>query len=469
MKLRVTDIMEPFLSQAFRFKIAFGGRGGTKSQTTVDILLHLVTQMGKRVCCFREFGSSIEDSIWSLISDEITRMGVPGFDVRQRRISHESGGFFKSKGLGRESKSIKSFSGFDIFLVEEGDFLTDEILKDLTPTLRKEGSELWVIFNPESRTDAVSKRFIMPYYKQLLKNKIYQDDLHYIVWTNSDENPWLPEPLRLERELDRELLTTAEWDHKWGGHFNEAVANAVIKAEWFDAAIDAHLSIPFRPEGIKVISHDPSDLGPDDKALAYRHGSVVLDVQTMGTGDSNEGMDWALDYAMDRQVDLFAWDCDGMGVSLNRQVETALSGKQIETQMYKGSEGPDNPGDIYQGDSGDKLKRKSNRETFYNKRAQFTWMLRDRFYNTFLAIKKNIWTNPDNMISISSDIKEIERLRSEVCRIPRIPNGNGKIQIMRKKDMKMESPNMFDALCMAFVSRGVSTEDTESMRFTEWA
>ena len=110
--------MLPFLTLQRRYKIAIGGRAGTKSQTVVDILIMLVQTLGKRVCCFREYGSSIEDSVWSLISDEIDRMNVDGFTVNQRKIGcTASGGFFKSKGLGRDSKSVKSFSGFDIFLV----------------------------------------------------------------------------------------------------------------------------------------------------------------------------------------------------------------------------------------------------------------------------------------------------------------------------------------------------------------
>ena len=394
----------------FRFKVAVGGRGGTKSQSCVDILIKKAAVEGKRICIFREFGSSIEDSVWSLISDEIFRIGVPGYKIQRTKISHTSGGFFKSKGLGRDSKSVKSFSGFDIFLIEEGDFLTDEILKDLTPTLRKEGSELWMIFNPQSREDAISRRFLVPFYDKLLKDGIYRDKLHYITWTNIDENPWAPQELLDEMELDRELLSTAEFDHKWRGFFNDAVENAIILAEWFDAAVDAHKKLNWEPRGIEVVGHDPSDLGPDPKGLCHRHGSLVKECKQLKTMDVNQGCDWALDYAIAEQVDLFSWDCDGMGVALNRQVSTALKGKKIDFTMYKGSQGPDNPNQIYEGIQEDKKKKKTNKETFKNKRAQKSWYIRDRFYNTWLAVEKGIYTDPDDMISISSDIEDLEIL-----------------------------------------------------------
>ena len=348
LKIKITDRMEPFLTKHKRFKVAIGGRAGTKSQTCVDILIHRVVNDGIKVCCFREFGSSIEDSVWSLISDEIHRIKVPGFDIGQRKIEHVSKGVFKSKGLGRDSKSVKSFSGFDVFLIEEGDFLTKQIIKDLTPTLRKDGAEVWVIFNPQSRGDAVSERFILPFYNELMKNKVYEDDLHYIVWTNYDENPWMPEGLEAERRLDKEILSTAEYNHKWKGHFNDYVEHQLMKAEWLEACVDAHLKIKFKNFGIRVAAHDPSDLGPDDKSYLLREGSIFLKGALKTTGDVNDGCDWALEKAIQDDADLFVWDAIGEGSALKRQVADALSPRGIDWQIYKGSDAVDNPHELFE-------------------------------------------------------------------------------------------------------------------------
>ena len=472
-ELLLTNKLLPFLSDKKRFKIAVGGRAGTKSQSCVDILIHKVQMNSIKVCCFREFGSSIEDSVWSLITDEIKRLNVPGFQTGQRKIEHEGGGVFKSKGLGRDSKSVKSFSGFDVFLVEEGDFLTLDILKDLTPTLRKENSELWIIFNPQSREDATAKRFLIPFYKELLKDGVYSDDLHYVCWTNYDENPWFPPSLEAERKYDRKRLSRAEYDHKWLGHFNDTIENSIIKPEWFDAAIDSHIKLNWKPRGIEVVSHDPSDLGTDDKGLAHRHGSLIKDVLRNSTDDVNAGMDWALEYTIANNVDLFTWDCDGMGISLNRQVEQALEGKHIDWTMYKGSTGADFPDRVYEGAYGSKRKRKTNKETFKNKRAQKSWLLRDRYYNTWLAVEKGIYCDPDLMVSVSSEIEEIELLRAETCRIPRKPNSNGLIQIYPKPEMlskfKIASPNLFDSTVMAFEDRELLINRAPVMEFDGWA
>ena len=77
-----------------------------------------------------------------------------------------------------------------------------------------------------------------------------------------------------------------------------------------------------------------------------------------------------------------------------------------------------------------------------------------RFKNTYNAVEKGQYINPDDLISIDGSIKLINKLRAEVCRIPRkLNNANGKIQIMPKQEMKrrynINSPNMGDCLAMA--------------------
>jgi phage terminase large subunit len=270
--------------------------------------------------------------------------------------------------------------------------------------------------------------------------------------------------LEEERLDDKEKLTRAQYDHKWMGQYLETVENAIISPEWFDAAIDAHVQLGFEGLGAKIASHDPSDTGPDAKGYALRHGSVVLDVRENPKGDVNEGCDWALDLAIEAQADQFVWDCDGMGVALKRPVEKALAGKKIEPIMFKGSESPERPEEIYQASDTDYKKRpKTNKQTFKNNRAQKYIALRDRFYNTYQAIVQKKYIDPDTMISISSSIDDLAGLRSEVCRIPLKPrpNLNGLIQIASKVEMKglgIESPNRSDALMMLMIQPEVSTE-----------
>ena len=123
--------------------------------------------------------------------------------------------------------------------------------------------------------------------------------------------------------------------------------------------------------------------------------------------------------------------------------------------MFKGSESPERPEEIYQAsDTTYHKKAKTNKQTFKNNRAQKYIELRDRFYNTYLAIVQKKYIDPDTMISISSNVDDLAGLRSEVCRIPLKPNGSGLIQILNKVEMKrlgIESPNRADSLMMLMI------------------
>jgi len=455
MKLTLTDKFAPFLFEKKRFKVAYGGRSGTKSNTIAKILLYKGHTEAAKIGCFREHQNTIEDSVHSLLEAEINNMKIPGYRVNKSNIEHESGGKFRFKGLSRSIEGVKSFHGFDIFWLEEAQFISKTSLKTLTPTLREEGSECWLTLNPLSRLDHVSKRFILPFYKELLQTGIYEDDLHYIIWSNYDENPWMPETLEMERALDYQMLSRAEYDHTWLGYFNDTVENAVIHAEWFDAAIDAHKKLGIVPTGAEIVTHDPSDLGKDDKGLLHRKGILIKDCALKPSGDVNEGLDWALDYTLEHKPDWFIWDSDGIGLGLVEKISRALKGTKIDYIGYRGGGTVEHPEEIYAATVYDEIKARTNIDAFYNLRAQKIWHLRDRFIKTFKAVEMGEYVDPDEIIAIDGNIEALDLLRSETCRIPRVPNGAGKIQIMSKPMMlskhNIESPNLFDCLTMSEV------------------
>ena len=453
-KITIPPKLEKFLTTHKRFKVAAGGRGGAKSQTFADMLLMKSQVEGAKIGCFREMQNSIEDSVHSLLKHEIDRLELEGFTAQKADITNTSGGEFKFKGLARNPDAVKSMHGFKYFWVEEAHSISKESLEKLTPTIREEGAECWFSLNPQSSEDPMSQRFLIPYWDELMKTGIYEDDLHLIVLINYQDNPWFPDNLEQERLWDYEHKPRAEYDHIWGGQFNDQIENSIILPEWFDAAVDAHKKLGFKPRGLKVLSHDPSDLGGDAKGIAYRHGVVFLDIDELQTGDVNEGCDWATAKAQENQVNVFIWDGDGLGASLKRQINKSLP--KIDHLMFKGSETPDFPDRIYQpADNDDPHNRRSNKDTFRNKRAQYYWGLRDRFYNTYRAINGE-YIDPDDLISISSEIKNLTKLRSEICRIPLVHNGSGRIQIMSKPEMKtkhkIQSPNMADSIMMAFAN-----------------
>lgn len=440
-----------------RFKVCYGGRGGAKSYSLAEIAIYEMEVNGKRIGFFREFQNSIDDSVYSLLCDLIREKGLESpdkFTILGNKITHANGAEGVFKGLARNIESIKSMHGFDIFWIEEAQTISYKSLEILTPTLRKDGSEVWLSFNRMSSADPVSQRFIKPFEKELLANRLYEDDDYLIIEINHEDNPWFTAVLEQERRLDEARLSAAEYRHKWKGDYNDTVADAIIPVDWFDAAIDAHKKLGYKPRGQIICAHDPSDEGKDDKGFAARHGSLVIDIDRKEDGDAGDGMDWALDKLRDLNADVFTWDCDGLGISLKRQVETTLKGSKIAWTIFKGSESPAAADKMYQ--SQDHQKGRSNKDTFKNKRAQCYWKLRDRFYATYRAVVKGEYVDPEEMIFLDSGMRRIDELRAEVCRIPRKKTANGLIQIMSKEDMlkldnPIESPNMADSLMMTMI------------------
>jgi phage terminase large subunit len=175
----------------------------------------------------------------------------------------------------------------------------------------------------------------------------------------------------------------------------------------------------------------------------------------MNHGEVDDGVDWATSKSIDYNADWFIWDGDGLGAGAKRQVSNNLDGKKIQYQMFKGSlsgKGQDNAQKIYQGDYGSNAKAATYEQTFRNNRAQYYTLLADRLYNTYKCVVKGEYIDPAEMISFDSDgIENMDALRAEVCRIPRVMNGNGLRQIMNKKEMKtngIDSPNMADSVMM---------------------
>lgn len=467
-RMQVPKKLERFINTPKRFKVAIGGRGSGKSMTFAGISLMDCMTKGIKTACFREFQNSIDDSVHTLLKSEIERLGLQGFEVQGNQILFNDNAAFKFRGLSRSADGVRSMAAFNRFWVEEAQTISEDSLRALTPTLREEGSEIWFSANPRSSADPFSQRFIKPYEKELIRDGYYEDDLHLIVIINIKDNPFAPRVLLEEMEHDKLSMSSAMYQHVWEGAYLDDTELSIIPTDWYDAAIDAHIKLGFEPTGAVIASHDPSDEGGDSKGWALRKGSVVLDVDEMVTGDVNEGMDWALSKARAVSADWFVWDCDGLGISLKRQVDQELESTKMQRHQFRGSETPDDANVPYSGKDS-----KTNRDTFVNKRAQYWWRLRDRFYATYRAVTHGEYIDPEEMISLSSDIKVLDQLRSEVCRIPQKRGNNGKIQIMSKIDMakkpyQIPSPNMGDSLMMAMFAPKAAQKATATLKFKGW-
>jgi phage terminase large subunit len=126
----------------------------------------------------------------------------------------------------------------------------------------------------------------------------------------------------------------------------------------------------------------------------------------------------------------------------------------MTVEGFCGSEAPTYPDRKYKQD-------RKNGDLFRNKRAQWWWYLRDRFEATYRAIEHGEYLNPDDLISLSSDMPRLKLLKAELTRVQRKRGRSvsSLIQIESKQDMKsraLKSPNLADALVYSFANKGLS-------------
>lgn len=459
----IPEKLVPILKSRTRFNIIVGGRGSGKSVSVHDIGLIDMADLGAKGLFLREFQSDISDSTHSLLAAEIGRLGIKGARVTESTIETVRGGRARFRGMAKNPDGLKSAHGFHFFMMDEAQSASEDSLKKLTPTMRSNGGRIFFIGNPGSSEDPFSKRFIVPFLGDLLTKGLYQDDLHTVVFMNYTDNPWFDEGMESERAWDEANLSRAMYRHIWLGEFNDSVDDNFIKVEWFDAAIDAHKKLGWKATGSRLAALDPADHGEDSKAYGERHGSVVDFMQDWHLGDVNDSADKALAWSIAHGVKGFTWDAVGMGAALRRQITEGFSGTGVLVQAFTGSESPRWKKQEFQSTAWTHVKSTQTPEgdntltwedVVANKRAQAYLLLMERFYNTYRAIVKKEYVNPDEMISLDSEgIGEfMSKLRAECCRLPRKRNTNQKFDVMDKKTLrskyKIPSPGMADVLSM---------------------
>lgn len=252
------------LFRPHRYKVVYGGRGGAKSWGIARAILLRAASGKTRVVCGREHMASIRESVYKLLCDQIEVLGLSAaFEIQANRIVGHNGSEISFHGLRHNIANIKSLEGADIVWIEEADNVSHETWQTLTPTVRKEGSEIWVSFNPQLETDATYVRFVLrPPASAWVQRVGWQD------------NPWFPTVLEEER-LALLASDPVAYAHVWDGACLPALVGAVYAKELANARIQA---VPYYP-GKPV--HRFWDLGWSDKVSIWYAQSVGLEFRVI--------------------------------------------------------------------------------------------------------------------------------------------------------------------------------------------
>ena len=208
MSPQLPDWCKPFMHTKSRFKIAYGGRGSSKSWSIALMILLIGRKQRVRILCTREIQLSIKASVYQLFFDLIFRFGWQDeWKMTGLFFTHKTTGTYISfAGLKNNPESIKSSEGVDLVWIEEAQTISEVSMRQLIPTVRKPGSEIWMSMNPRYETDYVYRRFVVG---------IDQDNV-LAVPVNYTDNPFFPAVLTEEMEYDK-ADNYAMYLHTWEG------------------------------------------------------------------------------------------------------------------------------------------------------------------------------------------------------------------------------------------------------------
>lgn len=244
-----------FLLEMHRYKVAYGGRYGTKTRSFAIALLTLGSAQKLRILCCREVMNSIRDSVHQELKIVIEAMGLGSFyTVLDTEIRGRNGTVFIFSGLaGHTVDSIKSYSGIDVAWVEEAQNVKKRSWDILIPTIRAPNSEIWVSFNPDMDTDDTWMRFIerKPPGAMVVK----------MGWQQAQRAGWWTDTMEAER-LHCLKTDPTGYPNIWEGQPKTVVTGAIYAREVLQMVEEGRIrAIPYDP---RLPVHTVWDLGWND-------------------------------------------------------------------------------------------------------------------------------------------------------------------------------------------------------------
>lgn len=302
-----------FVPEKARYRVLYGGRGGSKSWNIARALLLKGCEQTIRVLCAREYQTSIKDSVHKLLCDQIFALDIQAhYEITERSIRGINGTEFIFAGVKNNTNNVKSIEGIDICWVEEAQSVSPNSWNVLVPTIRKADSEIWISFNPELPTDETWKRFVM----QPPENGVVQK----INWS---DNPWFPEVLDLERRAlyGRDLEA---YNNVWEGIPRQTVNGAIFAKEVTMADLEGRIcNIPW--DATKPC-HAVFDLGWADQTACWILQFVGQDIRLLRYFEDSQQ---TISYYM-AKLQSFGYVYDTIWLPHDAKAKSLGTGKSIE-------------------------------------------------------------------------------------------------------------------------------------------
>lgn len=146
-----------------RFEVYYGGAGSGKSHFIAQKIVAKALVYDRKVLIMRKVGATIKDSVWQLVLDTLSGLGLLKFcGVNKSNFTIElpSGSTLLFKGMD-DSEKIKSITGITDIWCEEATEFTEEDIEQLNLRLRAKTAALQMFFsfNPVSKANWVYRRW----------------------------------------------------------------------------------------------------------------------------------------------------------------------------------------------------------------------------------------------------------------------------------------------------------------------
>ncbi|MCG2572345.1 PBSX family phage terminase large subunit [Acinetobacter sp. ME22] len=435
----LNPVLEAFWLMPARNKVLYGGRASSKSWDAAGFAIFLADNYKLRILCARQFQNKIEESVYSLLKIQIERFGLKHrFEILKNKIINKyTGTEFMFYGLWRNIDEVKSLESIDICWLEEAHNISKEQWEILEPTIRKDYSQFWIVFNPKLANDFVYKRFVLKPPPKTISRLI-----------NYLENPFLSQTMldviNAAKEEDYD-----DYAHIYLGVPRDDDDDVVIKRSWLMAAVDAHTVLKFKPEGIKRLGFDVADGGADKCANVQTHGSVLQWTDEWKAREDELLQSCTRTYT--RAVlenSQIIYDSIGVGAGAGAKFQELNEAQNRHIRYSKFVAG----GKVWQPDSKYRGTDMYNKDMFNNLKAQSWWSLADRLRNTYNAVRNGQQFNVEELMAFDSSCPNLEKLMDELSTPRRQYGADGKVKVEGKEELAkrgIPSPNLADAAIMS--------------------
>jgi phage terminase large subunit len=226
LQVKIPDKLVPVFDGEAMYRGAWGGRGSAKTRTFAKMaavrgVMFAEAGLSGVIVCGREFMNSLDESSLAEVKAAIAEEPwlTAKYDVGEKYVRTKDKRIeFAFIGLRHNLDSIKSKARIRLLWVDEAEPVSETAWMKAIPTVREDGSEIWVTWNPERKKSATHKRF-----------RLDPPDGAKIVEMNWRDNPWFPDTLNKTR-LDDQSKRPEQYEHVWGGDFVTVVEGAYYAA-----------------------------------------------------------------------------------------------------------------------------------------------------------------------------------------------------------------------------------------------